>query len=49
MRALWRAERDCDMALFRASDEAFCVNGQAMAVDGGLSNSLPFAPSRRGA
>lgn len=37
------------MALFLASDEASYVNGQAMAVDGGLSSSLPFAPSRRGA
>lgn len=38
-----------NMALFLASDEASYVNGQAMAVDGGLSSSLPFAPSRRGA
>ena len=31
------------MALFLASDEASYVNGQAFAVDGGLSSTLPFA------
>jgi len=31
------------MALFLASDEASYVNGQAFAVDGGLSSSLPFS------
>ena len=30
------------MALFLASDEASYVNGQAVAVDGGLSSTLPF-------
>ncbi|MFP5407147.1 MAG: SDR family NAD(P)-dependent oxidoreductase, partial [Gammaproteobacteria bacterium] len=30
------------MAAFLASDEASYVNGQAIAVDGGLSSSLPF-------
>jgi NAD(P)-dependent dehydrogenase (short-subunit alcohol dehydrogenase family) len=30
------------MALFLASDEASYVNGQALAVDGGLSTSHPI-------
>ncbi len=34
-------------ALFLASDEASYVNGQAIAVDGGLSSTLPFAGPRR--
>jgi len=34
-------------ALFLASDEASYVNGQAIAVDGGLSSSHPVG-SRRG-
>jgi NAD(P)-dependent dehydrogenase (short-subunit alcohol dehydrogenase family) len=32
------------MALFLASDHASYVNGQAFAVDGGLSSSLPVVP-----
>lgn len=34
------------MALFLASDEASYVNGQAFAVDGGLSSSHPIVPPR---
>jgi len=35
-----------NMALFLLSDEASYVNGQAIAVDGGLSSSHPFVPGR---
>jgi enoyl-[acyl-carrier-protein] reductase (NADH) len=34
------------MALFLASDAASYVNGQAFAVDGGLSSSLPVVLHR---
>jgi len=36
------------MALFLASDEASYVNGQAFAVDGGLSSTHPFTRPRQG-
>jgi NAD(P)-dependent dehydrogenase (short-subunit alcohol dehydrogenase family) len=35
-----------EVALFLASDQASYVNGQAWAVDGGLSASLPFVPGK---
>ena len=34
------------MALFLACDDASYVNGQAFAVDGGLSSAHPFAGPR---
>ena len=42
-----RPEEIAAMALFLASDEASYVNGQAFAVDGGLSSTHPFARPRK--
>jgi NAD(P)-dependent dehydrogenase (short-subunit alcohol dehydrogenase family) len=45
LNALRRAgepEEVAEMALFLASDGASYVNGQAIAVDGGLSSTHPF-------
>ncbi|KAH9896331.1 3-oxoacyl-acyl carrier protein reductase [Xylariomycetidae sp. FL2044] len=40
------ADEVARVALFLASDEASYVNGQAWAVDGGLSAGLPFVPGK---
>jgi NAD(P)-dependent dehydrogenase (short-subunit alcohol dehydrogenase family) len=40
------ADEIARVALFLASDEASYVNGQAWAVDGGLSASLPVVPGK---
>ncbi|KAI1395996.1 3-oxoacyl-acyl carrier protein reductase [Hypoxylon fuscum] len=41
-----RADEVARVALFLASDEASYVNGQAWAVDGGLSAGHPFVPGK---
>lgn len=46
LRRYARPEEQAAVALFLASDDAGYVNGQAIAVDGGLSSSHPTVPGR---
>lgn len=46
LRRAGKPEEIARVALLLASDESSYVNGQAWAVDGGLTSSLPFVPGR---
>ncbi|WP_407522885.1 SDR family NAD(P)-dependent oxidoreductase [Methylobacterium oryzisoli] len=47
LRRAGQPEEVAAAALFLASDEAAYINGQALAVDGGLSSTHPFVPRGR--